>query len=1699
MKQRILAILTLLALLVGFFAPAVQAVEQSWSWEGWTPISTQAELRAIENDMSGKYYLTNNITLTGNWEPLGAANYENFTGILDGNGYTISNLKLVKHENSSAIGLFGGCSGSVHNLSVALNTSLTFSDTNWGTVAIGGIAGSVTAGGIIYNCHSSGTITITMTAKDVSVGGIAGTAYSSYSNSAFIKHCTNTATITATDTYSGTESNQIAMGGIVGKNTSNIYNCRNEGDLTAHSTFVYLGGVAGYTETTNMGGSIDWGGNTGDLSGSCQLEEEYSEIYVGGVAGDAIKNSSASASLGLEKCYNTGSVTASGTYYIYAGGIAGNSQILIDESYNAGAVTAIHRAKYTTDDYAELLVGGIVGNFLWSDGRSITDCYNTGTVSYQPYNGLYAYRHYTPVIGGIAGRAQNNTFTNCFNIGTISKGSSYTYWTGGILGHNWGNCTFNNVYWNKTGYAQAVYQNPSGTTPDTTGAVTGLSYFANQDLYTGFNFNSVWTMGTNHATLRQAAPHKHSIYTKSFVQPTCTATGMLPYGRCDLCGTDFRDTTGTYTVSRACLVIDKIDHAWTQYDCATVCTTCGNTQGTVSQSAHSNIDGVCPVCGGIPVNQVNFPDAKFRSYILSQTYGTDSLLTEPELKKVSYLSLNNKGIQNLKGIEFFSSIGSLYCSSNQLTSLDVSRNPELYYLDCSSNQITQLLLCQNTRYEYFSEIICANNRLTSLDAGSQYISSLDCSGNGTTIQVGSNRRFDLTQLPGFDVSKASNWSGGTVEGTVLNATSDTVTYTYNVNGQLTGTFTLTVEQVCDHTWQDATCTESQICTLCGVTEGDPLGHSFTNYTSNNNASALSDETETAQCDRCHETDTRTVPGTKFKPTQITITQLPENLSYQTGQEIDLSGLVFTATYDQCDPVVFDMDAVECVDVNMETAGKQNAVITYMGCTASFTVYIHESGEIMVPASEYPESSHNYGNSMDETKTFTWEGAQKLIVTFGMSTEVENNYDRIDLLDGNGNQLAQYTGTAAAGKTVTIPGDTFKIRLTSDGSVVRYGYSFSSIVADMGMIHPPVIDAATVTCTQAGLTEGSHCEICGITLVTQHEAEALGHDMGEWITVKSPTCTEAGEQARSCLREGCNHTETETIEATGHTEVTDEAMDATCEEDGLTEGKHCSVCNEVLIAQEVVSAKGHSYGEWTETKAPTCTEAGEETRMCSCGETETKEIAETNHSYEFVIKEPTCKDQGYTTYTCSACGDSYVDTYVDALDHKWDAGVITKEPTEEEFGTKLYTCERCGEPKEEIIPKLEHVHVYTSVATDPTCTEEGYTTHTCKCGDSYVDTYVDALDHKWDAGVITKEPTEEEFGTKFYTCERCGEPKEEIIPKLEHVHVYTSVVTEPTYTEKGYTTHTCTACGNSYVDTYVDPLPIPTNANVELSRMVLGNELAMQFAFKAAPIVDGVDYVVAVTKTYADGKESKVVKIPESQWKPTSAGGQPYYYIAFNGISAMEMGDEIHVQILTADGTPVGGVFTDSIRSYAVRQLRKTTNGPTRTLYVDMLNYGAAAQKYFNYDAEDLVNGDLTETEKSYGTKSLNLENNRVPGPNYVASQLNLVNSIQLRLKFNNINSSMYAIVEFTDYIGRPVTDRVEGSEFLGDGTVVVVDQVVAADYDSDVTVTIYDANDNTVASVVESVASYIARMSNGNAIYDAVAKYCAAAYAYLNK
>lgn len=125
----------------------------------------------------------------------------------------------------------------------------------------------------------------------------------------------------------------------------------------------------------------------------------------------------------------------------------------------------------------------------------------------------------------------------------------------------------------------------------------------------------------------------------------------------------------------------------------------------------------------------------------------------------------------------------------------------------------------------------------------------------------------------------------------------------------------------------------------------------------------------------------------------------------------------------------------------------------------------------------------------------------------------------------------------------------------------------------------------------------------------------------------------------------------------HVEEVIEGKAATCTEDGLTEGKKCSVCGEILTAQQTVKATGHSFGEWTVVTPATTEVEGEESRSCTaCGEKETRVIE------KIQINEPN--------------------------GHVWDEGVVTEEATEEKEGVMTFTCTICGATKTEAIPVIE---------------------------------------------------------------------------------------------------------------------------------------------------------------------------------------------------------------------------------------------------------------------------------------------------------------------------------------------------------------------------------------------------------------------------
>ena len=213
---------------------------------------------------------------------------------------------------------------------------------------------------------------------------------------------------------------------------------------------------------------------------------------------------------------------------------------------------------------------------------------------------------------------------------------------------------------------------------------------------------------------------------------------------------------------------------------------------------------VTPPSGGgdsIAINASNFPDPDFRTYVKAEfDKDNNNSLSESERNAVTVINVKDKLMETLEGIEFFPNLKELDCSINQLSRLDVSQNTALEKLDCSTNQLASLNLSKNAKLKY---LYCNQNELTSLDVSQTAVTELRASNNHITIKVEETpRTFDLSTLPGkFDVTKAANWSGGTVSGNTLKVNEGTnqVTYTYDCGKGFSRAFTLNVKVVPDGT------------------------------------------------------------------------------------------------------------------------------------------------------------------------------------------------------------------------------------------------------------------------------------------------------------------------------------------------------------------------------------------------------------------------------------------------------------------------------------------------------------------------------------------------------------------------------------------------------------------------------------------------------------------------------------------------------------------------------------------------------------------------------------------------------------------------------------------------------------------------------------------------------------------------------------
>lgn len=349
----------------------------------------------------------------------------------------------------------------------------------------------------------------------------------------------------------------------------------------------------------------------------------------------------------------------------------------------------------------------------------------------------------------------------------------------------------------------------------------------------------------------------------------------------------------------------------------------------------------------------------------------------------------------------------------------------------------------------------------------------------------------------------------------------------------------------------------------------------------------------------------------------------------------------------------------------------------------------------------------------------------------------------------------------------------------------------------------VINKKDDTCTEDGYTGDTVCDICGKEIIKGEAIEAKGH-MEAIDAAVEPTCTEPGKtEGKHCSV--CNEVlvAQEVIPATGHKEETIPGKEATCTDTGLTDGTRCSVCGTVIKAQEEIPAKGHSWNEGEITTSPTCENAGVKTYTCTvCNATKTEAIDATGHTPVEVAEQPaTCTEAGHTAGTkCSVC-DAIL-SGMEELPATGHTEVIdaAKAPTCTETGlTEGKHCSVCNTVlvAQEEIPAKGHTEVIDP-AVEPICTEPGKTEgkHCSVCNEIIVaQTEIPAKGHT-EVIDAAKAPTCTEPGlTEGKHCSVCNEVivKQDVIPATGHKPEIRNAV-EATLTTPGYTGDTyCSVC------------------------------------------------------------------------------------------------------------------------------------------------------------------------------------------------------------------------------------------------------------------------------------------------------------------
>lgn len=489
-----------------------------------------------------------------------------------------------------------------------------------------------------------------------------------------------------------------------------------------------------------------------------------------------------------------------------------------------------------------------------------------------------------------------------------------------------------------------------------------------------------------------------------------------------------------------------------------------------------------------------------------------------------------------------------------------------------------------------------------------------------------------------------------------------------------------------------------------------------------------------------------------------------------------------------------------------------------------------------------------------------------------------------------------------------------------------------------------------------------CANCNKTREEVETGSSTGeHKWGEYIVTKEATCSATGSKYRLCTV--CGEAEAPTviaIDPNAHKFYRGVVTKPTCTEGGYTTHT-CKYNPEHVVVDTHTDPLGHTAGdEWFTLTAATCTEKGEKIHHCvrcdiDLEETKT-EIAALGHDYKGVVTEPTATEQGYTTYTCTRCGDSYKGNYVDP---------------KKTYSVTFFDEDGTTELKK-IEGKLKGETVTTAVAPEPTKgANEAYKysfSHWALKDDS---------ENKAVSFPITLEDSNVElkavYSSKYinYTIVLLGDTADENgvypqINKVGYLHYGQKVTpTAPTKSDDKFNTYTFVG--------WVPRTDLSKAPSKEITVTVDNEEYIAVFeaTAKKVNVVFGYDYesdYLALVEV-AVGTASSNVSYPAGSPTPVKAADETYHY-TFSGWSEMPatITESIFVkaQFAKAEHNREGGRVGDEIKATC------TTDGSATYKcscgYETTVVTKAYGHKWGTVEVEGKVTCEICHETKDSGTR-----------------------------------------------------------------------------------------------------------------------------------